>query len=324
VATTAETTPVLPNAATTPQRPAAVAAARISLAGLTLGVLGLGAAVLVTARLFATWRVAPSAASHHVSLLGQRLAYPTANAAAIVVLVLALVGLAVILLAVLGAIREIAGDRRLRRRLRTVAVGHHDDALVLDDAYPHAFCAGLVRPRIYISAGAIAALDPEALAAVLAHERHHRDRRDPLRFAAARVLACSLFWVPGIRALAARQLQSAELSADESATRSAPHGRKALARAMVAFLETDNGGVDPERLDHLLGAATAWRFPIVLCVASISAISLLIVVSVLAGRIAVGSATLAPPFISGQPCVLMLAMIAAALLLIPAYLGRGR
>jgi uncharacterized integral membrane protein len=326
VATTVETTPVFPNpgASPTSQRPAAAAAARMSRAGLTLGALGLGAAVLVLSRLFATWRVSPNAASHQVSVLGQRLTYPTANAAAIVVLALALLGLAVMLLAIGGAVRELAGDSRLRRRLQALVVGRHDDALVLGDAYPQAFCAGLFRPRVYISTGAIAALDGEALGAVLAHERHHRDRRDPLRFAAARVLASSLFCVPGIRPLARRQLEAAELGADESATRSGPHGRKALARAMLAFLETDAGGVDPGRLDYLFGETRSWRFPVVLCAAAICVISLLIVVSLLAGRVAAGSATLAPPFISGQPCVLMLAMIAAAILLIPAYLARVR
>jgi hypothetical protein len=42
-------------------------------------------------------------------------------------------------------------------------------------------------------------------------------------------------------------------------------------------------------------------------------IVLVVAVAVLAGRVAVGSATLAPPFLSSQPCIVVLAMIPAAL-----------
>jgi len=44
----------------------------------------------------------------------------------------------------------------------------------------------------------------------------------------------------------------------------------------------------------------------------VTALSLLVAVAVLAARAAAGSATLAPPFLSSQPCVAVLAMIPAA------------
>ena len=42
------------------------------------------------------------------------------------------------------------------------------------------------------------------------------------------------------------------------------------------------------------------------------ALSLLVALAVLAAHTAAGSATLAPPFLSSQPCVVVLAMIPAA------------
>jgi hypothetical protein len=53
-------------------------------------------------------------------------------------------------------------------------------------------------------------------------------------------------------------------------------------------------------------------------------IALIGAVAVLAGRVASGSATLAPPFVSHQPCVAVLAMIPAAVGLLAGYLACRR
>src|ERR1700733_7149266 len=73
-------------------RPAAVAAARVFGANLVLGALGLASAIFVLARLLESWRVTPHAASHQISLFGQRLSYPAANIDAVVIVLLALLG----------------------------------------------------------------------------------------------------------------------------------------------------------------------------------------------------------------------------------------
>ena len=191
------------------------------------------------------------------------------------------------------------------------------DAAVIADPQPRAFCAGLVRPRIYVSTGAIKVLDEAALSAVLAHERHHARRRDPLRLAAGRVLAGALFFLPELGDLAERQQALAELSADESAVNVAPANRSALARAMLSFSDlpesSSSSGIDPARVDYLLGEPPSWRFPALLCLAAASVLLLLVAVAVLAGRVASGSATLALPFLSHQPCIVVLAAIPAVL-----------
>src|ERR1700733_9046304 len=75
------------------QRPATIAAGRMFGASLLLGGLAFASAVFVITRLFESWRVTSAPASHVVSVFGQRLSYPTANTGAIVVTVLAGLGL---------------------------------------------------------------------------------------------------------------------------------------------------------------------------------------------------------------------------------------
>ena len=130
------------------------------------------------------------------------------------------------------------------------------------------------------------------------------------------MLARALFFLPALRELGRRQQALAELSADESAIDAAPGNRSALARAMLSFTDstgTDGSiGIDPARVDHLLGAPPAWRFPAATCLAATALLALVVAAAVLAGQVAAGSATLAPPFLSAQPCVVILAIIPAA------------
>jgi Zn-dependent protease with chaperone function len=305
--------------ASRPSRPAAAAAERVWAAGIVLGASGLALSVFVIGRLFLTWRVTPHAASHQISLLGQRLSYPVANVDALIVLALAVAGLAVGALTAWGAIRELAATRTFERYLAARSPRPWKGALVIDDERPQAFCAGLFNPRVYVSSGAVASLDETALDAVLAHEAHHARRRDPLRLAVGRVLARALFFVPGLAELVHRQQNLAELGADENAMNIGPDSHSALARAMLTFSEsspTDGSvGIDPGRVDHLLGEPPNWRFPTLLCLAAAVAIGLLGTIAVLAGQLAAGSATLAPPFLSHQPCVVILALIPVVVVL---------
>jgi hypothetical protein len=300
-------------------RPAAAAAERVWATGMVLWASGLALSVFVIGRLFLTWRVTPHAATHQISLLGQRLSYPVANVDALIVLALALAGLAVGALTAWGAVRELAATRTFERYLAAQAPRPWKGALVIDDERPQAFCAGLFNPRVYVSSGAVASLDRTALDAVLAHEAHHARRRDPLRFAVGRVLARALFFVPGLDELVRRQQNLAELGADESAMNIGPDSPSALARAMLTFSESSptdaSVGIDPGRVDHLLGEPPNWRFPALLCLAAAVAIGLLGAIAVLASQLAAGSATLAPPFLSHQPCIVILALIPAAVVL---------
>ena len=308
-------------------RGAARAHALAWTAGLLLGVLGLASFVPVFARLLETWRVSAHAVAHHVSILGQTLSYPAANAGALVVLALALLGGIVAAIALCAIGSELRAARRLAHRLAQRDPTPHDGVLVIDDERPAAFCAGLLRPRVYVTTGALARLDASALDAVLVHEREHGRRRDPLRLATSRVIARSLFFLPAVRELGRGQMMLAEVSADESAVSAAAGDRSGLARAMLSFSEDPeaggSAGVDPARVDYLLGEAHGWRFPALMCAAALTLLAIVVTSATLVGREAAGAATLDPPFLSAQPCVVVLALIPCAAVLIAARAGRA-
>lgn len=81
-----------------------------------------------------------------------------------------------------------------------------------------AFTAGLLRPRIFVSARLQRTLTPGELRAVVRHEWHHLLRRDPLRFAVLRFASKTFFWLPLIRVLADDLAEQAEIMADDFAT----------------------------------------------------------------------------------------------------------
>lgn len=304
--------------------PAHVAAVRVSRAGMALGALGLGSCGLVVLRLVESWRVDPHLSAHSVSILGERLSYPAANVWAILILALAALGVIVATTAVAGAASELMCSRRFGRELARRSLRTLGGAMVIDGQRPLAFCTGLLRPRVFISSAAVELLDGRALEAVLAHELQHARRRDPLRLAVSRVISGALFFVPGLGELARRQRALAELSADEAAFGENGSDRPALARAMLSFADAEGAGsgIDPARIDFLLGESPGWRFPALVCGGAAAVIAILATLAVLLGDAASGRATLAPPFLSGQPCVVALALIPAMLWLFAARLRR--
>lgn len=298
------------------ERPAADAATRVSRAGLIVGGLGLVSALFIMATLLDSWRVAPGGQVHDIRILGLRMSYPAANAEGILVLLMAAVGAIVIIRLVGAAVREARASRRFHRRLSESEPDRWRGAFLVHDSQPRAFCAGLIAPRVYLSTGALELLDSDALMMVLAHEFHHARRRDPLRLAVGRVLERALGPIPGLPALLERQRALAELSADESAVGADAGNRSALARAMLGFSDAaadeDAGGIDPARVDYLLGEPPSWRFPSLLFLAAVGILAVVIATAALAGQVASGSATLALPVLSHQPCIVLLAAVPTA------------
>ena len=188
-----------------------------------------------------------------------------------------------------------------------VAVG------VIADARPRAFCHGLRRPRIFVSSGTLAALSCSELEALLAHERHHAQRRDPLRLAVARVLGGALFFLPALPTLLARYTDEAELAADEAALRDG-QDVAALAAALLAFDER-GAGVDPARVDRLLGNRVDLRVPTATVLATV-AIIVAVVGLGLAGATLNGHAYL----IVAGPALLVATGLAVGALVSPSHL----
>jgi Zn-dependent protease with chaperone function len=101
---------------------------------------------------------------------------------------------------------------------------------------PFAVTYALVRPRILVSTALAAALTPAEITAVLAHEREHLRRRDPLRLLATRLI-CGWYWyLPAARWLGHRSALRRELAADRAAVGSAGPGVLAGALLKLAAL----------------------------------------------------------------------------------------
>ncbi|ADB50904.1 M56 family metallopeptidase [Conexibacter woesei] len=167
------------------------------------------------------------------------------------------------------------------------------EAHLLDDPRPLAFCAGLLRPRVYVSQGALDGLGRDELLALLAHEAHHARRRDPLRRVLADVLAESLFFLPVLRPLGERRAALAELRADAAAVAACGGDVRALAGALLSFEQADLGaahGVDPERVDRLAGLPTGWTPPLAPLLAAFAALAGVLAVPLFAVEHATGAA----------------------------------
>jgi len=279
---------------------------------LGLGAAGLGACALVLAAGVSSVHVRPDAA-HRLDVVGVDLTYPAVNVAAVVLLALAMLGAAVLLVTARAAWRQVRGHRRLVRALPVAGpLADHPTVLVLDAAAPLAFCAGWLRPRVYVSSGVLGRLSDSELRAVLAHEQHHGALRDPLRIAVSRVLCQALFFLPVLRPLHDRYADVAELSADAAALEAVDGAPAPLASAMLAFGTTHAGdvvGISPERVDSLLGRPRAWRLPRMLLIAALVTLAALVALAWRASASASIQATLNLPIASSQPCVLVLALV---------------
>ncbi len=198
---------------------------------------------------------------------------------------LALLDAIVIARATVSLVRIVRGQRAFLRRLpvlRTTVVHGHGVRVV--PGRTGAFCAGWLRPAVYVAEGTLRASQPGELRAILAHEEHHRARRDPLRLLCARVAADALRPLPGFASLADRQAALAELAAD-AASVAAIGDAQPLASALARFDASDEPGVGvaPERVDQLTGLLRAATIPPALFIGA--AVALAAIVAAVAGML---------------------------------------
>ena len=149
---------------------------------------------------------------------------------------------------------------------------------VVPSDQPFSFVAGLLQPKIWVASALEDSLPTEQLAVVLAHERAHADRRDPLRTATAAALSWPLW--PSVRRAILRELALAsEQACDEAAARGLgdePGNRlrvaetilaveRLAARTSAAFVPSSasafGGSNVRERVHGLVGDLGAERLP---------------------------------------------------------------
>lgn len=262
----------------------------------------------------------PSVGSGQVVLAGLRFTYPTLNGAEGLLLALAALGTVVLATAARVTWSQRRAYRGLIGRISVLgSLDRYPDVRVIEDPRPQAFCAGYLRPLVYVSQRTLDLLTDDELEAVVAHERHHRRVRDPLRFACGRILGRALFFVPVLAPLCDRYSDVAELEADEAAIRASAGKKGPLASALLVFEANTNpevAGISPERVDSLLGEPARWRLPARATTASLATLAALSALIWRASTAASAQATFNPPLVSAQPCLLMLTLLVCSGLLI--------
>jgi Zn-dependent protease with chaperone function len=129
-------------------------------------------------------------------------------------------------------LRIARGARTVRRLLARTAVGTGPGGtIILGGREVMLGAAGMLHPRVVVSAGALATLDDEELAAAIAHERAHIRRGH--RFVAAFAELCGAIArpLPGTRRMVSEVHRQIERDADARAVGQA-HDRAALASAI--------------------------------------------------------------------------------------------
>jgi predicted transcriptional regulator len=243
-----------------------------------------------------------------------RFLIPDVGPGQLAVLILGVLAAVVFARAVSSLIANVQASRALRRGLRVTdevtLLG--TPVLLIQRPAVEAFCAGLIRPRVYLSRMAQASLPASELEAVITHEAHHVARRDPLRILLMAVFADALFFMPVLRRLERRYQALAEIAADEAAV-AAVDGPAPLAAAMLRL--GDDGaegvvGITADRVDHLAGAGAVWRPPPTLLFAGCGTVAGLGAI-VLAVATRTGSPAINLPALAAQSCMLLMTAVPA-------------
>ncbi|HVX21770.1 MAG TPA: M56 family metallopeptidase [Acidimicrobiales bacterium] len=155
------------------------------------------------------------------------------------------VGLVLVAGLVATAVRTVRHRARHRRLLDLVCrrTDRLDGAVLLDHPGAVAYCLPGLRPRIVLSAGALGALGPAEVAAVVAHERGHAQARHDLVMLPLSSMVDLLHWLPYARLAPGQVGLLLEMAADDFATRS--HHRRTVAAALVRLAAAGGGQVPP-------------------------------------------------------------------------------
>jgi Zn-dependent protease with chaperone function len=157
-----------------------------------------------------------------------------------------------------------AGRQALRHAQTARLVGRPEPALgavLVEHAQPAAYCVAGRQPTVILTTGAVQALDPGQLDAVLAHERAHLAGRHHRLLAVARIGRQVLPFLPLMRDAEQHVARLVELHADDAATRACDPRLLATALVLLATAASPAsalaaGATDSvQRIHRLLGPA---------------------------------------------------------------------
>ena len=136
-----------------------------------------------------------------------------------------------------------AGRQALRHAQTARLVGQPEPtlgAVLVEHSQPAAYCVAGRQPTVILTTGAVQALDPGQLDAVLAHERAHLAGRHHWLVAMARIGHEVLPFLPLMRDAEEQVARLVELHADDAATRA--HDPRLLATALVVLATPGSPG----------------------------------------------------------------------------------
>src|SRR5580693_8383895 len=166
-----------------------------------------------------------------------RATYGTPGGATVAGLGLTLAGAVVARTALTAAAHFRAAGRQALRHAQTARlVGQPEPtlgAVLVEHAQPAAYCVAGRQPTVILTTGAVQALDPGQLDAVLAHERAHLTGHHHRLLALARIGREVLPFLPLMRDAEEQVARLVELHADDAATRA--HDPRQLATALVVL-----------------------------------------------------------------------------------------
>jgi len=132
--------------------------------------------------------------------------------------------------------------KEISRRLRQVATqaGAEKNVSEISSNNPVIFCAGLLRPKIFVTEGFIRRVSDDELKAAILHEKFHARSFDPLKIFMIQHVLKILFFLPGTKLFARQYSIYSEIAADEYAT-GVMGSRKHIASALCKAIEWEKG-----------------------------------------------------------------------------------
>ena len=161
----------------------------------------------------------------------------------------ALAGLAVWGRSFSRAARALARSRRYllecRERSRETRLPGERAAAWIVDGPPCVLLAGVLRPRLVISRGVLAALSADQLSAAIRHERAHAMARDNWKRLALVLAPGILPFAPGFQTIERAWAKLSEWAADDRAAAGKPRRSLALAAALVRVARLGSAPAPP-------------------------------------------------------------------------------
>jgi Zn-dependent protease with chaperone function len=159
-------------------------------------------------------------------------------------------GLLMLLAGPARGLLSLLATRRLVRRwskgaLRIDVPGIGLPAYVVNETFPIVSLVGWFRPRLVVAGTVLRSCDRDELAAILAHEAGHNERRDPWVRLLVRASPDLLSMTPWAERWERRWVEAAEQDADERAARTGPTRAMDLASALVKVARLAGAGTPP-------------------------------------------------------------------------------